>query len=405
MSGDDFGFDQLLRGRGDELDAPTGAWSVIARRARRRKRVKGLLAAAAGVAVVAGAAPAIIAVRGSSDDQRLQVTASPPHSNPTTALGDGQSNPVVHPSLDRLIPTSLSFVTQSEGWVSGALRVRGGTVAGGLARTVNAGSGWSIVTANPAPQGEVRFADSKQGLSFGETYQVTNDGGLTWQSEPSPGFITDLETAHGVVWALVRSCGHCDGLRLFQATLTDPTLVRVAAVKPIGNLDAAITLRDHAIYVTGGHDMWASVNDGYSWRHRDNPCGSGNQSFAAWSERGLAAECTPANGVGSLFESLDAGRHWTNIANVPRVQAGVGTLSAGSPDELLITTGSGAPFVSHHHGHHWARAGVPGAVTFAAYISSSHIVGITADHVPAFVTSFDSGRTWTETALRSAVVP
>ena len=82
-------------------------------------------------------------------------------------------------------------------------------------------------------------------------------------------------------------------------------------MRPISSDDAAITLHGHAIYVTGGDDMWASLNDGYSWRHPDNPCGSGSQSFAAWSERGLAAECTPLRGVGSIFESIDAGGHWT----------------------------------------------------------------------------------------------
>jgi len=307
----------------------------------------------------------------------------------------------VRPSLDRLVPRSVSFVTQYEGWVSGELKVRGGTVAGGLAHTITAGATWAVQAPSPTPEGAVRFADSKQGLSFGETYQVTNDGGQTWQSVPSPGYIADLETEGGVVWALVRSCGHCDGLRLYQATLVNPNLVRVSSVKPIGAYDAAITLHGHAIYVTGGDDMWASTNDGYSWSKPVNPCGGGGQAFATWSEKGLAAECTPTRGVGSLFESLDAGRHWTNIANVPHVRADVGTLSAGSPDDLLITTGSGAPFVSHHHGNHWARAEVDGAVVLAAYISNSHIVGLTAGRLPAFVTSFDSGRTWTETPFRT----
>ncbi|HVT20509.1 MAG TPA: hypothetical protein VHE57_03865 [Mycobacteriales bacterium] len=402
MSDDDVDFSQVLRGRGEELDPPPGAWAVIARRARRRKRAKGLLAAAAGIAVVAGATPAVLAVRGSSDNQRLQIAASPPRSDATATLGDGVSNPVVHPSLDHLIPTTVSFVTQSEGWIGGALRVRGGTVAGGLARTDDAGGSWTIEVANPAPQGAVRFADSRQGLSYGEQYQATNDGGHTWRALPSPGYITELETSNGVIWALVRSCVRCEKLRLFQATLTSPQLVRVGAVKPVDDRDAAITLRGHAIYVTGGHDMWASTDDGYSWHRPRNPCGGDSQAFAAWSERGLAAECTPVRGVGSLFESMDAGRHWTNIANVPHVRAEAGTLSAGSPDELMITTGTGAPFVSHHHGHRWARADVRGAVTFAAYISDSHIVGITAGRVPAFVSSFDSGRTWLRTPLHPA---
>ncbi|HVV76074.1 MAG TPA: hypothetical protein VHC43_08570 [Mycobacteriales bacterium] len=397
-------FDTLLRGRGEDLDPPVGAWPTIERRARRRKQLKGLVAAAAGIVVVAGATPAVLAVRGSSDSSRLQVADSP-HHNPTTMLGDNQVNPVVRARLDKLVPTSVTFVSQYEGWATGVLKVRGGTVAGGLAHTITGGATWSIQAPNPVPQGSVRFADSKQGISFGETYQVTNDGGLTWQTLPSPGYIADLETSNGVIWALVRSCEHCDGLRLFQATLTSPTLVRVSSVRPIERFDASITLHSHAIYVTGGKDMWASTNDGYSWSHPHNPCGGGSQSFAAWSEEGLAAECTPDRGVGSLFESIDAGRNWTDIANVPHVQAAVGTLSAGSPDELLITAPSGAPYVSHHHGNHWARATLDGSVILAAYISNSHIVGLTGGPLPAFVTSFDNGRTWVETPFRADPSP
>lgn len=394
MTDDDLG--AMLRGREAALEPPDGTWASIARRARRRKRAKGLLTAAAGIAVVAGATPAVLAVRGSSDNQQLQVAASPQNSALVKA-SDGGSGPAVHPSLNRLVPTSVSFVTQTEGWASGVLRVHGGTVAGGLARTTDAGATWTIEASRPLADGTVRFADSKQGLSFGEEYQQTNDGGLTWRTLPSPGYIADLETAHGVIWALVRSDVRSEQLRLYQATLTDPRLVRVSTVAPIGSGDAAITLNGHAIYVTGGDDMWVTTNDGFSWSHPDNPCGGGSQAFAAWSETGIAAECTPARGVGSIFESLDAGRDWTNIANVPHVRAGVGTLSAGSPDELLITTGTAAPLVSHHHGNHWSRAGVTGAVIFAGYISGSHIVGITGGRAPTFVSSFDAGRTWTQT--------
>jgi hypothetical protein len=394
-------FDGILLGRGDQLEPRDGSWAAIERRAKRRKRAKALLAAAAGVAIIAGATPAVLAVRGSSDNQRLKTLASPPHSDSTSTLG-GSTNPVVHASLSKLVPTSVTFVTQSEGWASGVLRVRGGTVAGGLARTDDAGATWTIEAPHPAADGTVRFADSKQGLSYGEEYQTTNDGGLTWQTLPSPGYIADLETEGGVIWALVRSDVRSVRLALYQATLTSPTLVRVSTVPPISSKDAAITLRGHAIYVTGGNDMWASTDDGFSWRHPRNPCGGGSQAFAAWSERGIAAECTPARGIGSIFESLDAGQNWTNIANVPHVRAGAGTLSAGSPDDLLITTGTAAPFVSHHHGNHWTRAGVTGAVTFAAYISGTHVVGITAGPVPTFVTSFDGGHTWAQTPFATA---
>jgi photosystem II stability/assembly factor-like uncharacterized protein len=394
---DDFDLGPLLHGRGEELAPPAGTWESIARRGRRRRRMKASLAVLSGVAVIAGATPVILATQHSSDGQHLQVTAA---QRSAAEMNPSVSASPVHPSLAKLVPTSVSFISPTQGWVSGQIRVLGGTVAGGLGRTTDSGTTWSIEAARPAPQGTVRFADAEHGFSFGSTYQVTHDGGLTWQTLRSPGYIADLETFHGVVWALVRSCVRCEGLRLFQATVTAPTLVRVAAVKPIGSSDAALTLHGDAIYVTGGDTLWATTDDGYSWRHDHNPCGGGGQAFSAWSDTGLAAECTPARGVGSLFESMDAGRHWSNIANVPHVQAAAGTLSAGSPDQLVVTTGLGAPYVSHHHGNHWARAAVDGAVTFASYITGLQIVGITGGSEPAFVTSENGGRTWFETPFR-----
>jgi photosystem II stability/assembly factor-like uncharacterized protein len=401
MNDDEYDLAPLLHGRGDHLPAPAGTWESIVRRGRRRRRAKALLAGTAVVALVAGATPAVLAVMHSSDKARLQVAASR-NASPAAPLSAGPMEPAVRPTLARLVPTSVSFVTQTEGWATGVLQVSGGTVAGGLARTTDGGRSWAIEIANPAPQGTVRFADSQQGYSFGTTYQETKDGGRSWHELVSPGYIADLETFHGVIWALVRSCARCDGLRLFQATLTSPKLVRVKAVKPVGSYDAALTLRGHSIFVTGGNSMWATTDDGFSWRHLHNPCGGGSQAFAAWSETGVAAECTPARGVGSLFESLDAGRHWTNIANVPAVRATVGTLSAGSPDDLLITNGTAAPFVTHHHGHSWKQADVPGAVIFAAYINNRHIVGVTGGELPAFVASEDRGTTWFETGFRGS---
>ena len=109
----------------------------------------------------------------------------------------------------------------------------------------------------------------------------------------------------------------------------------------------------------------------------------------------LAAECTPVRGVGSIFESNDGGLRWTNIANLPNVTASIATLSAGTFDHLIITTGTGAPWVTFDDGQHWRRADTGTApVVFAAYISETHIVGLQGGSTPSFIRSYDSGRTW-----------
>ena len=201
----------------------------------------------------------------------------------------------------------------------------------------------------------MRFADPDQGLSFGEQYQASNDAGSPGRHLPAPATSPTSRPRTG-------SSGHsfdpvCDARTCGCSKPPSPTRrwsgsvpsSRSAMSMPLSRCAGTRSMSPAAM--TCGR----RTNDGFSWRHPDNPCGGGSQAFATWSEKGLAAECTPVRGVGSLFESMDAGQHWTNIANVPHVRAAAGSLSAGSPNELLITTGTGAPFVSHHHGNNWTR--------------------------------------------------
>jgi photosystem II stability/assembly factor-like uncharacterized protein len=384
----------LLRGGAERLVPPPDLWDSVRRRARRRKQTKGALAVAAAVVVIAGAVPAVIAVRGSDNggNQPIQVANKPSHSAaPLQHTPHTPAAILVAPhNLDHLAPQSLSFVTQTRGWVSGETKVDGGTVNGALGQTSDAGQSWSAEPAKPAPAGLVRFATPTVGFSFGTQYQITTDGGLTWQDLPTPGYMPDLETMRGQVWALAQSCQQCQAPRLFSASLESPMLHRVRTVAPISPVDSALTLNGNSVFVTGGEDLWVS-RDGLTWRKGVNPCGSGPQAFSAWGPGDLAAECTPVRGVGSLVDSNDGGLHWSNIANVPKVSA-----SAGTFEDLVITTGDGAPYVTFDHGQHWKRAATgKGPVTFAAYISRTRIVGIRAGADPAFVSSNDNGRTWT----------
>jgi hypothetical protein len=82
--------DALLRQPGERLSPPDGSWALVTKRARRRKWAKASLSIAAVIVVIAGAVPAIIAVRGNSNDQKLIV-----------------SNPVVYTNTPVLTPTSV----------------------------------------------------------------------------------------------------------------------------------------------------------------------------------------------------------------------------------------------------------------------------------------------------------
>jgi photosystem II stability/assembly factor-like uncharacterized protein len=381
------------------LAPPEEMWDSVRRRARRRRQGKALMAVSAAAVVVAGAVPAVIAVRDTSGgNQQLQLSQSPGEHFAPLSGPRASSGPKISPAtLKHLQPETISFVSQTDGWVSGETKVAGGTVDGGFGRTANGGKTWSAEQATPPPTGLVRFATDQIGFSFGAQYQMTHDGGRTWQTLPSPGYIPDLETFNGRVWALVQSCQECRAPRLFTATINSPTLHRVRTVAPISANNSAIILNGSSVFVTGGEDLWRSRN-GLTWRKGINPCGTAPQAFSAYGPLDLAAECTPARGVGSIFESNDGGLRWTDIANLPNVTASATTLSAGTFDHLIITTGTGPPWVTFDDGQHWRRADTGTApVVFAAYISPTHIVGIRGGDQPAFVTSYDSGHTWSAT--------
>jgi hypothetical protein len=189
----------MLHAPNEPLAPPADLWDDVRRRARRRRQGKALLAIAAGVIVVAGAIPAVIAVRHNSSNDRVQIANGPSQPVPITS-GNPKAAIAIATSpgtLDRLEPETVSFVSQTQGWVSGDTRVGGGTVGGGLGRTTDGGSSWTAEPASPAPVGLVRFATQDVGFSFGPTYQITHDGGRTWATLPSPGNIVDLETMNG----------------------------------------------------------------------------------------------------------------------------------------------------------------------------------------------------------------
>jgi hypothetical protein len=403
--------DALLRGGGERLAAPPELWDSVRGRAKRRRLLKASVAVASVVVVVAGAVPAVIAVHNDSAGNGSVTSADKSGKQPSNV---GGFNPVTRPtSLAALTPETISFVSQDRGWVSGELNVDGGQIDGGLGETTDGGHTW--VSLKSAPTGLVRMATGgpndirSEGFSFGTGYQVTYDGGVTWKTLASPGYIEDLEVMDQHVWALVKSDVSSPQPRLFTATLGNPNLVQVAGLPSIPAEDSAITLARNSIYVSGGRKFFYSNDLGATWTAGENPCRGEPQAFATWSPLHLAAECTPKRGKGSIFTSMHAGAagSWTDITDTPHgVTARVGTLSAGTRNNFLITTGTGPAYVTTNAGlpttiggpSSWKLAdAVTGPVTFAAYIDDAHIVGLRGGSTPAYIDSTDAGRagSWT----------
>jgi hypothetical protein len=412
---DDRDLDALLRQPAERLAPPDGSWDQITRRARRRKWAKASASVAAGLVIVSGAVPAVIAVRHNSDDQTLQVadTASPHQSAPTSTslpapLPSLTASAASVGSLTAFKPSSSTFISQGTGFLIGTSRA-----ATTVAKTTDGGATWAPIAKVPGNGHNlgIRFADSADGYIFGRQLAVTSDGGLTWVPQSAPGYIDDLETMNGQIWATVRSCQGCGTVSLYSAPVGDPVLQRVTAVPQLPGNDSTLVVSNKAVYLlvqdksTKQGQLWATPN-GSTWTQRGQPCpGYAVARIAAWSTTGLAAVCdqlsylsTPA----TVRESTDRGTSWTTQGQIAGVDPDL--ISAGSVNDLVVTQGgvSGEPYVSTNGGQSFTAVHIgTQSMGFVGFISPTHVVAISSATGPdrAFLTSHNAGATWTVTSF------
>jgi hypothetical protein len=413
---DDRDLDALLRQPTERLAPPDGSWELVARRARRRKWAKASASVTAGLIVLAGAVPAVIAVRHNSSDQTISIATPPPSRHVNTTNKSPKPTPAVSGpspavststapiSLAGFKPASLSFIEPTIGYLIGPTSANSAVVA----KTTNDGQTWSGLSKVPVNGSQVgiRF-DGSYGYVFGQQFYVTTDGGLSWTKAPSPGYIDDLETMNHKVWATVSKCQGCDKVQLFEAPEGDPNLSLVTKVPSLPGNDSTLVVSSGAVYLmvhdkaTKQGELWASPN-GVSWAKHTDPCN--NQSlgtFATWSTNGLAALCGQGSSGSSaqIWESHNHGKSWT--ADGTTSAASTAMITAGSDTALVISQGgAGLPYISSGASNSLTFGGAQtgtSSMGFVGFISPSHVVAITApnDSAPAFMTSLNAGASWT----------
>jgi hypothetical protein len=421
---DDRDLDALLRQPAERLVPPDGSWDLINRRARRRKWAKASAAVAAGVIVVAGAVPAVIAVRHNSDDQSIEIANATPSNHVNSAIKTPKpavvassptptvstSAPAPKPvSLAGFKPASLSFISKDYGFLIGPTTSRSAVVA----ETTNDGESWSGLATVPVNGSKVgiRFASGAIGYVFGSKFFMTEDGGLVWTAEPTPGtsgYIDDLETMDQKVWATVSPCQGCSQVQLYEAPIGDPNLRPVEGVPMLQGSDSTLVVSSQAVYLmvhdstTKQGQLYASPK-GTTWVKRTDPCdGQALGTFGTWSTNGLAALCGQGTGSSSpakILESDNSGKSWTNVGTTSA--SGDDMITAGSSTSLVISQdGAGAPYVSTGTSKSLSFTGAQtgtSSMGFVGFINISHVVAITspADTQHAFMTSHDAGATWT----------
>jgi photosystem II stability/assembly factor-like uncharacterized protein len=407
-------------------------WETISRRARRRKMAKAVLGAAAGVIVLAGAVPAVIAVRHTSDNQSLKIGQG-------TGAGklpsDQSPRPVTLPSESSLagfFPESVSFISQYQGFLYGSSGTSSRAV---IAETTDAGRTWVRRPAPPVRDafvshsgrgiGQIRFATDGTGFLFGSSYWVSHDYGQTWARQPFHGYIDALETRNGQVWALARTAAQPHLVSLYTATTADPTLRRVAAVTPmrgrrgIPSMTGTASLAVSANYLGGGtrvvaivghSGLWFSAT-GRRWVEGDDPCQGNPRSTLVAISGG--ADVVAACGYGvkqnsqvkRTFVSSDGGKTWKPTKQQPAAAGYLETLAAGTATSTIVGTSRGGAQLSTNAGRTWSVASPQQGLklSFIGYINTFYIVGVAnrdgsaTGTSGAFATSTDNGASWTVT--------
>jgi hypothetical protein len=423
--------ERLLREPIDGLAAPGGAWEQIQKRSRRRRWVSASASVAAVMIIVAGAVPAVIAVRHNSDNATLSLDGSNKTSPNPKATTTSNPAPAPPAPLSGYFPESLSFVSGTTGFLWGS---SGTSRTGVVARTDDAGAHWTELTAPPVNDGfldahgaaQIRFVNGDVGFLYGQKDLITTDAGASWRQFAAPGYIADLEAMNQKIWALVRPTATSHDVRLYSATAIDPQLKLVKAVPVMRSMPgapevaggASIAVSGDRVDVIAGSSSFYSSSNGKRWVSRRNPCQAQVNGapvhtalVTSTDTLGVAVACgydvQAKSETKQLYISPDSGGRWQALPTQPTSFGLLQTFSAGSVSDLVIGTTWGGAAITHDGGRSWAATTAPGGalLSFVGFIDVSHIVGV-ADRASsgagAFANSTDAGHNWTLTRFAPA---
>ena len=320
-------------------------------------------------------------------------------------------------------PVSVTFVSADDGWALGAGPCQSAPCAA-IARTNDGGRTWALVPAPgasivPGPdQGTsgvsgLRFANARDGWTFGPDLWATHDGGATWARLTIPGLPADaaivaLASANGTV----------------HAAVLDGQNYRVAS-SPIGADDFRLSTVRVPIgagpvpsvqLVLSGAGGWLLENDrtvvagarivNGAWVAWQPPCADvvGPAFLAASSPTELAAACDVGlwgNPAGDhLYLSHDGGSTFVESATAVPLQMAA-QVAAASPSVIVVggSDATGAALVgTFDGGGTWTVVARLGAVEIAdlgfTTATQGVVITVSSDGPASLLVTRDGGRTW-----------
>jgi hypothetical protein len=289
------------------------------------------------------------------------------------ASASSPARPAVGPVPTGFEPESVTFVSASDGWVLGTAPCAHQPCTS-VVRTTNGGRSWVGI---PAPRFRLsryrggpgldgmRFADTQDGFAFGSQLWVTHDGGATaagWRRVRLPGYVADLETAAGVVYAAVSNSHQQVTVYRSQATGGAWHKVSGLPAKVGGGAGlGTITLHGSAAWIILGNRLYASQH-GARWTTEPFTCPRkvrGITSVGATSSTRITLLCTGDAALGSelkvLYASADGGAHFRRAGRPPMGGTGLNLLAQPAARHVFIATFSGATWldVSKDGGRVW----------------------------------------------------
>jgi hypothetical protein len=272
-------------------------------------------------------------------------------------------------------PASVTFVSQSIGYVLGTTSNCPSAPCTSMVRTEDGGAHWVGVPAPrvafgpPAGTQEgstvslVRFADPLNGYAFDPGLWVTHDGARSWHQVDLSGQVRGLATAAGRVNLAVSACNanNCatGAMRLMSSPVTREAFTTVAAPTsgtgqfggessplvlspPAGFAELATKYPERfpaaVLYATADNATWSPFPD---------PCqlvaNSELTSLAAPDATNLFSLCTGQAALGSSQKTVMLTRNGrSQVAGRAPFGGDGGQLAAPTPSTLVLATTSGA---------------------------------------------------------------
>lgn len=449
-----------LRADVTPLSPSPGTLDRIRHRARQRK-IRQVVVASAGCAVVLAAAVAVPQlVPGPGPGERPVATAgslpatrppgTPPSSSASAAGPQGSGTQLqqrtslsattsgtVPPPHFR--PTSVTFVGTGSGAVVGAVIGQAGppcatNVCTSLAGTSNYGASWYGVSAPvaPAPDGDsgvsqLRFANLHDGWAFGPALYETSGGGWPWVREDTYGQrVLDVEAAAGHAFAVFGTCtgagsdyaARCTSFALYGSVAGSTTWSPVQVPAAFAQLSSAssaippLTIAGTTGYLLtpSGAVLSGSVYGGPWAQAGTAPCqpeaaGGPAGALLAASPSQLVLACVgqPGAGQAQLYTSSD-GSAWQPDA-IAAIAGTATSLASAAPGQVVLASTAGI-WYQPDSGTPGGPAVVkpPGAVigfSFVGMTTATQGVAVPIDpSLGEIYVTRDGGLTWAPSAIR-----